>query len=268
MPCTRRDPELMDRYLLARLSQAERESFERHLFECPECAEELEALETIQATLRRVSVDPDARVQWRSRWLVAAIAAAACVAAVAFGLWLVASRPQTVARGLPPPESPPLPAPAVPRTAPSVSSDLLALAEIRPPAYDPTVLRGGADAAESDFRKAMEAYRRGDHAAAIPALRSAAQSAPGDPRPAFYLGACQLLIGDIDRGVITLEGVVALGHTPYLEESHVLLAKAHLWRGERERARDELRSALALQGDFEGEARRLLQALDEGTSRP
>ena len=253
----------MDRFLLARLSQAERESFERHLFECPECAEELEALETIQAALRKVSVEPDARVPWRSRWLVAAVAAAACVAAVAFGLWLLAPRPQTVARGFPAPEPPPSPAPVVPGTAPSVSPDLLALAEIRPPAYDPTVLRGGADDADSDFRKAMEAYRRSDYAAAIPGLRSAAQRAPGDPRPAFYLGACQLLIGDVDRGVSTLEGVVALGDTPRLEEAHLLLAKAHIGRGERERARDELRSALAVQGDFEGEARRLLQALDE-----
>ncbi len=196
----------MDRFLLARLSQAERESFERHLFECPECAEEMEALETIQAALRKVPVEADARVQWRSRWFVAAVAAAACVAAVAFGLWLVAPRPQTVARGLPAPEPPPSPAPAVPEKAPSVSPDLFALAEIRPPAYNPTVLRGGTDDADNDFRKAMEAYRRSDYAAAIPGLRAAAQRAPGDPRPAFYLGACQLLIGDIDRGVSTLEG--------------------------------------------------------------
>ena len=260
----------MERLLLDQLDQAERESFERHLFECPECAEELETLETIQTALRRVPVVASARPQWRRRWVVAAVATAASVALMAAGLWLYVPRTTTIARGGPGPE-PELPAPPAlsePQRPPTVSPDLLALAAIRAPAYDPNVLRGDAEEADSAFRKAMELYRRSAYAAAIPGLRSAAQRAPQDPRAAFYLGACQLLVGDVDRGVATLRGVVALGDTPYREESHLLLAKAHIGLGERGRAREELQAAIALQGDFEGEARQLLRALDDAPDRP
>jgi anti-sigma factor RsiW len=45
-------PMLVERYVLNELTTQEREEFEAHLFRCPSCAEDLEALFTFIANLR------------------------------------------------------------------------------------------------------------------------------------------------------------------------------------------------------------------------
>ena len=54
MDCTRvAREEIAERYLVGGLSDEDRNAFEEHYFECVRCFEELEALQAIQAELRR-----------------------------------------------------------------------------------------------------------------------------------------------------------------------------------------------------------------------
>jgi len=274
--CKRRDLAVMERYLHNRLTRTEREAFERHLFDCPECAEELETLETIREALRRMPPEPVAHARFSWTRLLAPLAAAAAIAAVAVGIWKLTTSPTATSDvATPPPlahtESPPAPSSETPEpitVEPKAASvDLLALAEIRPPEYSPAVLRGVTGAADASFRRAMELYRAGDYAAAIPGLRAVVDGAPADPRPAFYLGASYLLVGELDLGMSTLDGVVALGDTAYLEDTLLLQSKVHIRRSELRSAQERLREVIDLEGDRETEARRLLDAVRTHTSQ-
>ncbi len=78
------------------------------------------------------------------------------------------------------------------------------------------------------------------------------------------LGASYLLTGRTDEGIATLQQVVELGESPFLDEAHLLLAKAFLRKGDRDRGSRELRATIALHGDTEREARDLLERLSAG----
>ena len=85
---------VVERYLLGDLSEAEREAFEEHYFECDECFAELEALGAIRDHLEeeqnrtpRLAMQPRARTRW---WWWALAAAVVVTILVAVGL-LVAS---------------------------------------------------------------------------------------------------------------------------------------------------------------------------------
>jgi anti-sigma factor RsiW len=67
-----------DRYVLGELSQAQREEFEEHYFECVECAEDVRAFVAISSNSRSVLVDvpdyeePGTGREWtRMGWLQA-----------------------------------------------------------------------------------------------------------------------------------------------------------------------------------------------------
>ena len=57
--------EIAERYVVGGLSDEDRNAFEEHYFECARCFEELEALQAIQAELRRPGAEtspaPDTR---------------------------------------------------------------------------------------------------------------------------------------------------------------------------------------------------------------
>jgi len=242
-----RDRELIERYLLGTLDEAERDAFEGHYFECDQCFREAEAMRGVQLRLaaeRRDQPKNGARRKGPSRrwWWGLAAAAAVLLSVVAVVWWTsTAAPPRTVA----------------------LSPELRALARIEPPYYEPIRLRGATDRAHQAFRAAMEHYAAGDHGAAIPGLEEAARLDPDAPNISFFLGACELLAGRTSEGIATLEHTVDLGDTPFLEEALLLRAKGLLQLGEVEPARDDLQAAIDLHGDFEAEAEKLLEALPQ-----
>ena len=81
--------EIVERYLVDGLSDEDRSAFEEHYFECARCFEELEALQAIQAELRRPGAEnePSTRHSFL-RWAPAAGLAAAIVLAVGVVVWM------------------------------------------------------------------------------------------------------------------------------------------------------------------------------------
>jgi tetratricopeptide (TPR) repeat protein len=109
----------------------------------------------------------------------------------------------------------------------------------------------------------MELYPDGDYVSAIPGLEKAMELDPTATNISFFLGACYLLTGRTSEGIETLQHTVALGDTVFLEEAHLLLAKAHLHRGEFETARTELETVIGLGGDVAPEAQVILDEFSE-----
>ncbi|MGH7508914.1 MAG: hypothetical protein ACREMZ_05545 [Gemmatimonadales bacterium] len=78
--------DLDTRYLTGRLSQEDAEAFEAHYFACERCWGLVQQGLEVQA-----AVTPSPKAPYRRWW---GLAAAAGIAAVALGLWGIASRPQ------------------------------------------------------------------------------------------------------------------------------------------------------------------------------
>jgi tetratricopeptide (TPR) repeat protein len=149
------------------------------------------------------------------------------------------------------------------------SSALAALAIVQAPPYTPAVLRGALDETARRFQEAMRLYVRKDYEGAKARLRAAAALDPGAPDIAFFLGICALLTDEPAAAIAELRRTVALGESPYLEEAHFYLAKAHVRRGELTAAASQIEATVRLRGDREQEAREMLQKLESfrGTSR-
>jgi len=288
---------LAERYLLGELSPAEQKAYERHYFQCERCFGELQSLQTIQHALQAapralVAARKDWVWQPRWRWFVGGAVAASIVALVFVLQQRPPAREPTAANQLPaaaaaPPDSvtaqdghagqAPDAAAGVDLTAaaaaaaPSASkspspvsrrvSALAHLARVVPPRYSASVLRGVSDEATLRFQEGMSAYTARDYAIAVQKLRSAAALDPSRPDIAFFLGASELLLGNVPGAVRSLKRTVAMGDTPFLEEAHFYLAKAYLKEGDAEQARAELTKVNALQGDKRQEADELLTEL-------
>ena len=231
---------LVERYLLGELSGEERVAFEEHFFECENCFEELENLRAIQTELARSAEEIHAEIpesKPRRMWFLA-VGVAAALIAVGVGLRMLT----------PPTEMPP---------------ELVELARFEPPSYEPVRLRGATDEAQQRFRTAMEFYSTGDYVSAIPGLEEAAILDPNAPNISFFLGVSYLLGDRTSEGIDTLQHTVDLGDTVFLEEVHLLLAKAHVHRGEFDVAYAELEAVIDLDGDFAPQARALLDELSQ-----
>lgn len=203
------------------------EAFEGHYFGCEACFADVEAMRLTREQLRR----PRSKAKTAPRWAWGiGIAAAAVV-----GVWLL--RPAPVA------EAPPIA--KIDRKA-----QLIALARIDRPAYSPVLQRGAEDAA---FANAMEPYRNGDCAAALPRLAPIKSE-----RARFFAGACLLDTGDMAGGIGLLANVGGL----YEEEAKLLIANAHLKAGDEKRARVELETLISLKGDWAAKARELLDRIE------
>jgi len=267
--------EVVERYVAGSLSPEERESFEDHYFACEQCFAAVQAQRALQAELSasaaeiRVMPAPHRRAL---PWKVAMAAAVAVILTVLGIRWGIKSD-----------LSPPAPSTPPAQTAQStpVEPSLVELARFDPPIYTPVVLRGAQDEgvpkvrtpspavdrgaqyeATSKFRGAMKQYQKRDYTHAITGLRTAARLNAKEPSTIFFLGVSYLLADQTDAGIEVLRHSVALGDTPYLEESHYYLAKAFLRKGDLAAARRELQQVVHLEGDHEDEARRLLEQLE------
>jgi TolA-binding protein len=259
--------DIAERYLLDRLTEPEREEFEKHYFECGSCFSQLQTGLAVQEDLRRQPITREqARgASLRGGWFWAP-AFATLVVLLSAGIWWYLariSRPSQQAVTSPPNASPEVSVqPQTPLAAPSVQSpSMQELARVEPPPYSDMVLRGAEDPGHESFRNAMQYYVKGDYAHAIPGVRAAVKASPRTPSFNFYLGACYLLAGQTDLAVASFRKTVPLGDPAYSESAHFYLAKAYLRKNSVSAADDELQRTVRLRGDHEVEARDILRQL-------
>jgi TolA-binding protein len=257
------EQDISERYLLDRLSELEREEFEKHYFECASCFSQVQTGLALQAELRHQPLMPaQARgASLRSMWAWTP-AFVASVLLLVVGIWWYSShnRQPSQQASLPPPkassEAPVQSQPSSP-AAPSFEE----LARVEPPPYSAAVLRGAENEGQEAFRKAMQFYLKGDYAHAIPGVRAAAKTSPETASFNFYLGACYLLVGQTDPAIVSFRKTVSLGDSAYSESAHFYLAKAYLRKKEVTSAEDELQKTVRLHGSLEAEAREIIRQL-------
>ena len=162
--------EILESYLLGRLSEEDRDAFEEHYFECARCFDELQTLQAIQGELRRAGDEFEAKHDASIfRWAPAAGLAAAVVLAVGVVLWmrpLLRRRVYPKRRRAPPPSQaqlPETPRPQAPEPTVAPEPSLEQLARVEPPPYEPLTLRGAPDEATARFQRGMEQYRKADY---------------------------------------------------------------------------------------------------------
>jgi tetratricopeptide (TPR) repeat protein len=112
-----------------------------------------------------------------------------------------------------------------------------------------------AGSAEQLFMQAMVHYGKGNYGTASEILQEATAQDPEAPELRFFLGVCYLLTHDTIAGMHELKVAVALGPSPYLEQSHFYLAKAFLQQKDLAHARTELDAIIGLHGPMEKTAR-------------
>jgi tetratricopeptide (TPR) repeat protein len=245
MTCTDvEEREIAESYLLGRLTEADREAFERHYFECSRCYSELETLRVVREAL----VPPPRRSPGVSRWQWLAVAAALMLAVSAVIAWqaLRFREPaQTAGRvvGSVPGGPPPSPN----------SEEIAHLAAVAPPPYAPSRFRDGGERAA--FALGMRRYVAHDFAGAIRPLERAVRESPSADDARFYLGASYLLAGRSRNAISTFEPLAARARSPYAEEAQFLIAKACLQSGDLRAALAALDKTIAIHGDREQDAR-------------
>uniref|UniRef100_Q027U0 Uncharacterized protein n=1 Tax=Solibacter usitatus (strain Ellin6076) TaxID=234267 RepID=Q027U0_SOLUE len=227
---------MVERYVLGQLGAAEQDSFEEHYFDCDACLEEVRMMQGLQAVVaERPRVRSVAEIPGR-KWMLWGAAAA-----VVAGIGLV-EIPRAHQRR------------EAPAAVVDAGAELQVLARVAAPRYTASNLRSASGNRDEQFRAAMEKYSAGDYRATVEGLR-------GQETPAarFYLGIAELMTGNLDAAVTQLRDTVAMGETPYLEEARFFLAKSLLGKKDAAGAAAELEQTIALRGDRESEARRLLE---------
>ena len=235
--------DIIERYLSAKLTGAERKQFESHYFECDECFAQLESTRAAGQVLRETG---PVAIRTRPQWVRPALAiAAALVMAVAV----------RQARRLGPSAQD-----AAGKTAPAAASSgpPLLLAEIQAPPYSPVVLRGGGDGAAQAFQDAMAGYSRSDWGGTEAALGRAIEKFPHSAEALYFRAICQLLSGDTAASLEGLNRTIERGSaTPFEEEARYYRAQAYLLDDRRAEARAELDRVMAMHGDYAAKAQAL-----------
>jgi TolA-binding protein len=254
--------EILEAYLLDRLTEPEREEFEKHYFECGSCFSRLQTALAVQAELRHQPLRTQVRgASLRRMWAwTPAFATAALVLTV--GIWWYSTQkhpPSQQVASSPTKASPEVS--AQPQTPSPAAPSLDELARIEPPPYTAMVLRGAEDEGQETFHKAMQYYVKGDYVDAIPGVRAAVKANPRTASFNFYLGACYLLTGQTDAAIASFRKTVSLGDPAYSESAHFYLAKAYLQKKEVTGAEDELQKTVRLHGSLETEAQEMLRQL-------
>jgi TolA-binding protein len=261
--------EIVERYVTGRLNEDDREAFEEHCFHCERCFDELQTLQAIREEARDTEIEfetPPARS--RSVWIFGAVAAA-LVLAIGVTMWvrLTPRNPgaATVVTKRPQPASPPsqggeLERPRTSESAPSPAIDQLA--RVEPAPYEPVTLRGPADEATSRFRQGMDKYQKRDYAGAVADLNAAADLDPDAAHVRFFLGVSYLLVGEDAAAIRQLQATVELGDSPYVEETHLYLARAFIRERNVQAAKAHLNTVIRLRGTHADEAQRLLSAIE------
>ena len=255
--------DVLERYLLERLTEPERDEFEEHYFECASCFSQLQTALTVQTELRHQPPAPapvgGALLSRVWAWTPAFAALALLLVA---GIWWYSARRHQSSQQVS--SSPPRANPAVSgqsRPPSPAAPPLEELARVGPPPYTAVVLRGAEDEAHESFRKAMQYYSKGGYANTIPGLRAAVKASPRTASFNFYLGACYLLTDQPDSAIDSFRKTISLGDPAYSELAHFYLAKAYLQKRDVSTAEGELRTTVRLGGSRAAEAAEILRQL-------
>jgi len=271
-------------YVAGTLPEAEQDAYEQHFFSCPACLVQVQTLQELADRLRQqpapaVAHRPTTPGWTAAPWLSLALAAGLLAA---FGWWWQGGVNRTpdappIATGPAPAPNPtpgPTPGPTPPATtpgtppvtppveAPSRRAVLAQLALVVPPRFVPLAVRGQAPPAGS-FDAAMAHYVAGRHREAAAALHALSETTPADPGIAFFWGISELAIGRADAAREGLTRAISADVQPYADEAHFYLAKVYIAEDSVDLARQELRYAVKHEAGPEGEAQKLLAALDK-----
>ena len=269
--CTRfPDDDQVLRYVTNDLAEPELIAFEDHLFACDVCLARVERYQAAQHVLLDralpaiTTIVPSGAAgagagpaRMRPWWLLGAVAASLVM--VAAGLWSWQGRPASpVPQVAERPDPDAAVAPSSVRNAAALQVAVLAM--VTPPPYLPITTRGEA-AASTRFAAGMLAYTRADWTTASRTLSSV-----NTAEAHFYQGIADLMRGDAASAASALEAARTSGIQPYARESLFYLGKAALQRGDVTQARGAFTAARTAGASTEGEAARLLAALDDVTS--
>lgn len=245
-------------YVAGTLPDDEQEAFERHFYGCAACLAQVQTLQDVRDRLASVPPVPRAAdPRWQAApWLGLALAAG--VMAVGGWWWQHGGlRPSPA----PTPSAAPPSAAEPALEAPGRRSVLARLATVVPPRYVPPTVPGQTPAAGS-ADEAMAHYAAGRYDRAAGALQVLSDARPTDPGLAFFWGISELVIGHTDAAREGLTRAIAAGAPPYADEARFYLAKAYLADDAVDLARLELQYAVSRDAGPEGEAQRILAALD------
>jgi tetratricopeptide (TPR) repeat protein len=249
-----RNIELMDDYLQARLSEADKEAFERHYFECDRCFEELKFREHLMQACRehgQVIFSDVLRGRgaagkgglagalarlfpgplWTRKWIYAA--------AVSVIILMMMSTFFTF----------------------SGRNKYEHLAKIKPYPYLLSGLRNGASNGESLFQEGMRFYTNGDYNHASERLERVVALDSENVLAQFYLGVCSLMLEKPERAIRHLERASVT--EPDIEIFHWYLGQAYLKKGNGERALLEFERVRGLNGEFRTRAETLIGEIEK-----
>ena len=219
-------------YVAGTLSQADLETLEAHLVDCPHCQAEVRLAVAVRGAVRQPATAA-ARPRTGLGLAVAGLALAAGIA----GVLLLR-----------------------PGSRNNRWKDLGAVTVA--PIYLGIEVRGTPAKADSLFAAAMTAYREARYDVAGAGLRSAL-AANAEPAPAaFFMGAALLMqdkAGDAERAFAR---VIALGDTPYQGEARLYRAKALLRLGRPADAVTELRAVTSPATEVTAWARALADSVE------
>ena len=217
--------EILEAYLLGRLSEEDRGAFEEHYFDCVGCFDELQTLRAVRDELARTRTEPGPRTRLFP-WAGIAVFATAAIVIIGFALSLrerSASREATTAQATVRPQ--PERNSSKPPTSQSPPGPTLEqLARVEPALYEPGNLRGPLDEATQRFRRGMEHYRKADYTTAVDDLRDARDLDPLGLTSGFFC-VSQLMSGQDGPAIESLLQDDFARDSPYLEEAHFYLAK-------------------------------------------
>jgi len=212
-----------------------------HVETCEACSRELDLAARLVAAAERRG-DAAFALSPRRRWLrFAAVAAAVLV--IGFLAWIRLDAART-------------------RRA------IVELASLEPIAVSDVVLRGAEGNADPErYRRAIERYAAGDFAAAEGEFAALLADAPENPLVALYLGSARLQLGQPAEALPPLETAAERGEGLVQERALWYLAGAKLALVDGPGAIEVLERLLALEGDYEPNARDKLSAVREALDR-
>ena len=253
--------DLAEAYVTGTLPEAELDAYEQHFYDCSACLAQVKSLQALADRLRQLPAGPAPYPTTSPGRSAAPWLALACAAGLiaAFGWWWQGGAPRA-------PDARPLvaaAAPATPRVEAASRHDVLTqLARVVPPHYVLSAARAGEAPPAGSFDAAMAHYVAGRHREAAAVLHALSATTPADPGIAFFSGISELVAGRPAAARESLTRSIAADVPPYADEAHFYLAKAYLAEDAVDQARRELHYAVEHEAGPDGEAQRLLEALD------
>lgn len=146
---------------------------------------------------------------------------------------------------------------------PRPESKLAALARIEPIYYQPISARSETTTSEVEeiYQTGMRAYSEKNYSFAIQRLQQVVEMQPENPYPGFYLGLCYLLNKQTTVGIAQLTAVAEKSPVALQEKCYWYLGNAYLLQEDASNALKMLKQVIELRGDYEWEARALIEEI-------